>query len=451
MTSARYLAFDILRQVSTGEHTLDYWLERRQNTIDRMNRADRALLHALVYGVLRWQGRMDWIVDQLAAKPGKKIDQRIRIILRLGLFQLLHLDRIPPSAAVNTSVELTKGCGCSWARGFVNSILRSASAKTMGFPLPRIEDDPVHAFGVRHSFPAWLIERWLERYGIEQTGALCKSINTIPPLTLRVNTLKADRETVIRQIRPLAREVTATRYSADGILLRSPDSPMNQWSAYKTGCFQVQSEGSQLVACMLDAKPGHSVWDACAGLGTKTAQIAQHLKNRGNIVATDLSQSKLNRLDAEMQRLGARIVTAKVLDASRVCATMEPDRFDRILLDAPCSGLGVLQKNPDGKWHLQPEDINRCARIQTAILDNAAACLKPCGILVYAVCSTEPEETTDIVRAFLQKHREFAIYRSETAPWADADTLRTPEGFLATQPHHHNLEGFFAAALIKQG
>ena len=169
MLSARHIAFDILKRVDSETQTLDHWLDEYREPIDRLNRPDRALVHALVYGALRWQGRLDWIIDQLAVKPGKKVDARVRIALRIGLFQLLHLERIPASAAVNTTVDLVKACGCSWAKGFVNSMLRIVSEKRRPLDFPDMHENPVLALSIKHAFPVWLIERWQKRYGIEQT------------------------------------------------------------------------------------------------------------------------------------------------------------------------------------------------------------------------------------------------------------------------------------------
>ena len=449
MLSARHIAFDILKRVDSETQTLDHWLDEYREPIDRLNRPDRALVHALVYGALRWQGRLDWIIDQLAVKPGKKVDARVRIALRIGLFQLLHLERIPASAAVNTTVDLVKACGCSWAKGFVNSMLRIVSEKRRPLDFPDMHENPVLALSIKHAFPVWLIERWQKRYGIEQTDSICAAINAIPPITLRVNTIKVQRATLIEQIKDAAQDVAATSYSPEGIVLRSPKGPMAQWPSYENGFFQIQSEGSQLIAHMLDAQPGHGVWDACAGLGTKTAQIAQLLQNQGDILATDVSGSKLESLGKEMRRLGIDVVSSRKLDLAQPRAVEDMPLFDRILLDAPCSGLGVLQKNPDGKWRTNQNDLKRYKKVQATLIRNAAGRLKPSGILVYAVCSMEPEETTGVIKDFLQTHPDFAIYRPGVCAPAHTEPLMTSEGFLATQPHRHHLEGFFAAALVK--
>ena len=449
MTSARRIAFDILVSLEQSNQTLDAKIEERQKAIDELTRKDRALLHALVYGVQRWRLRLDWIIDHFSDRPGKKTMPAVHSALRMGLFQLCFMDRIPPSAAVNTSVDLIKNSRERWAAGFVNAVLRRAAAGVQN-PLPEMQANTAEAVSIRHAFPIWIIQRWLDRFGPEETEALCHAINTIPAITLRTNTLRTTREALMTEIESQAAAASPTPFSPEGVSILAPKSPMTSWPAYRAGWFQVQDEAAQLIGHLLAPAPDQQAWDACAGLGTKTIHIAQLMENRGNVVATDHRRDKLESLTKEASRLGIGIIETRALDLSKTLPPGLPDDFDRILVDAPCSGLGVLKKNPDGKWRVQPEDLKRNRKMQSSLLANAARRLKPAGILVYSVCSVEPEETVDVIEGFLQIHRDFAIAPHSFSDVKIDSRLISAQGYLCTLPHRHAMDGFFAAALERR-
>jgi 16S rRNA (cytosine967-C5)-methyltransferase len=449
MSQARTIAADLLNRLQDRRHTLDQLLDRAESRIAPLNRADRSLVHALVFGVQRWQSRLDWVIDHLADRS-RKMDPHVRTILRLGLFQIQFLERIPASAAVNTSVELAKRSGRKWAAGFINGVLREAIRQADHIPWPDPEKEPLAHMAVTHAFPQWIVSRWAQRWGSEAADALCRTVNTIPDTTLRTNTLRTSRPELMAAVLPEADALRETRYSPEGIRLGRLHRPLPQWAAFQEGWFQVQGEAAQLTSRFLGPRPGETVWDVCAGLGTKTAHMAQLMQNRGRIIATDLYADKLAKLDREMHRLGITIVESTPLDLTAPEVTLPSAVFDRILLDAPCSGLGVLQKNPDGKWRLTPRDIQRNRARQIALLTKTAPLLKTGGTLTYAVCSIEPEENEQVVDAFLQKHPEFAIHSGSPAFGDEANSLLTPRGFLSTIPHLSRLDGFFAAALIKR-
>jgi 16S rRNA (cytosine967-C5)-methyltransferase len=451
MADARTIACNILQRVDQGTLTLDHLLEEHSAVIDCLNRSDRALVHALVYGVLRWRNKLDWLINYFAAKPQKKIAVPVLTVLRLGLFQLFFMDRIPASAAVNTSVDLVKNSRHRWAAGFINALLRRAAKQDpLSLPQPERDKDLVSFLSITHALPPWIIQRWLDRFGEVQLNDLAKVINTIPTITLRTNTLRTTREKLIAAIKDQVAFIRPTSYTPEGIAISSPQTPMVTWPAYCKGWFQVQDEAAQLVTHMLALSPGLKVWDACAGLGTKTGHIAQMMLNRGVILASDLQVKKLEHLSAEMRRMGMDAVQTDVIDLNKVCRPPVEGGFDRILVDAPCSGLGVLQKNPDGKWRVQSTDLKNNGLRQKKLLCNAASHLKPRGILVYAVCSFEPEETTHVVQSFLQMHPDFAISSKKLTLIKGRSELLSPGGFLLTLPQRHAMDGFFAAAFIKQ-
>jgi 16S rRNA (cytosine967-C5)-methyltransferase len=448
MNNARAVAIEILNKVQQEHYTLDHWLDAYAEHLDRMGPSDRALSHALVLGVTRWQGRLDWIIDQMVEK-NKKIDPPIRNILRMGLFQLFHLDRIPKSAAVHTAVELVKKYRKPWATGFVNGMLRRALEAADRLPWPDPSVNPVDYLSITQSFPKWMIERWIPRWGFSETELFCRTVNRVPTVTVRTNTLKITRRNLLDTLSRDHFKVKPSRFAPEGIDIIESPKPIMRMPVFADGLFQIQDQGSQLVSLAAAVKPGHRVWDACAGLGTKTAHMAQLMKNHGFILASDSRSTKLARLGAEMQRLGIRIVQSRKIDLE--CDPLDPDMFgfDRILVDAPCSGTGVIQKNPDTKWRLKPQDYKRYGARQVEFLERLSRYVKVGGTIVYAVCSNEPEENADVITGFLQKHTNFAIQQPEITAILDVHRLLTPEGFLFTLPHRHAMDGFFAAVLKK--
>jgi 16S rRNA (cytosine967-C5)-methyltransferase len=410
-------------------------------------RKDRALATDLTYGVLRWRGRLDWVIGQLSTTPVHKIDPFVLNILRLGLYQILFLSRVPLSAAVNESVELAKAKAPSWVVRFVNGVMRAAARKAKGIPLPGDDGDPARALAIRESHPLWLVERWLKRYGAEETRRLCQANNQVPPVTVRVNTLKTSREVLLVGLRDDAREIAPTRYAPDGISLRGLKGAVDEIPCFKEGLFHVQDEGAQLIGHFVDPKPGEHVLDACAGFGGKAGQIAQLMKNRGKVTAMDNQLWKLLELQGAMMRLGVSAVSTWHHDLSTSTPVALAGAFDRILLDAPCSGLGVLRRNPDAKWKRDEADIARLASDQHLFLGCLAPLVKTGGILVYAVCSLEPEEGEQVVRRFLEEQTGFVVDRGPGEFPSRYQGMMDRSGFFRSLPYKHQMDGFFAVRM----
>ncbi len=438
-------ALKILNALEKPAQTLDTVLERFHQQNHFALQRDRALLQKIVFGVLRWRGRLDYIIGAFSRTPLKKIQPEILNVLRIGTFQIIHLNRIPASAAVNTSVELAKTLAPSWVVRFVNAVLRKVTTGHQEIEYPSVDEDPVAALSVSKSFPPWLIRRWLNRFALEETVCLCDAVNTIPPITLRANTLKIDRNALLQMLVKQGESAQAASDAPDGVLLCRPRRPLSELEAYQLGYFQVQDEAAQLVSLLLAPRPGERVWDACAGLGGKTGHIAQLMHNKGVVVASDIIADKLKTLSAEMIRLGITIVTTHKTNLLDDLCEDDLGVFDRILLDAPCSGLGVLRRNPDAKWTGSQHMFARYSERQKALLDKMAPLVKPGGILVYAVCSTEPDEGQAVIEYFLERHDNFRLDApAETNPGTDTP-LFAHGGILKTYPHRHNMDGFFAA------
>lgn len=443
-TDPRRWAFDVLRRLEGGSATLNDLLEREDGNLAAMAAPDRSLAYALVYGVLRWRARLDWTIASFSKRPFQRLDPSAVQALRLGLFQILFLDRVPPSAAVNTSVDLVKAEGKTWLSGFVNALLRRAVREAGAVQEPDPAADPAEAIAVAASCPVWLVRRWIDRFGAAEAERLCRSLNAVPPLTLRVNTLKADRPTVLDAMRPLADTVEPTRFAPEGVRLTGTRKAVEKLPGFAEGWYQVQDEAAQLVGCLLDPRPGESVLDACAGLGGKTGHIAQRMENRGTVVAVDKSGEKLKRLRSEMDRLGASLVKTCRTDLDGAAESLAGRRFHRVLLDAPCSGLGVLRRNPDAKWSARKRRLSSFARRQDRFLRTAAAMVRPGGVLVYAVCSMEPEETRLVADRFMKERPEFTAEIPPGVLSEQAARLLAGDGTLETFPHRHDMDGFFA-------
>jgi len=446
---ARKKALDILNALDCGQSTLDFLLaEFSADNID-VPRRDQALLRALVFGVLRWRGRLDYIICHFSRTRFDKINPTVLNVLRLALFQIIYLDRVPVSAAVNTAVELAKAVDAPWVAGYVNALLRKAAREYQGICWPQAEKDPVTALAVEKSFPEWIIRKWLNRYGPADTANLCESINAIAPITVRANTLRISPARLTESLAREAGQVRQTSYAPDGITIANPAASIPELSAFKSGCFQVQDEAAQLVSLLLDPQSGETVLDACAGLGGKTGHIVQLMKNSGKVVALDINAQKLQRLEAEMQRLGMSIVSTCCHDIEMGILRAQVAGFDRVLLDAPCSGLGVMRRNPDIKWRTSKRNLSKYKTRQLRLLENVCRLVKPSGILVYAVCSPEPEETDMVIKEFLKKHDEFVIDKTSGGLPDGLRSKADAPGVFKTYPLFNQMDGFFAIRLQK--
>jgi 16S rRNA (cytosine967-C5)-methyltransferase len=444
---SRRISLSVLDRLDESHAFPEQLLRKAFEQEPQIIRKDRALATELVFGVLRWRGRLDWVISRLSNTPVHKIDASILNIIRLSLYQILFHSRIPPSAAVNDSVEMAKAKAPLWVVRFVNGLLRSAVRTAKEIPLPDYADDPVEAIAVRESHPLWLVQRWVERLGVEETKYLCMANNQVPPLTVRANTLKVDREILLSALEDYAREISATRFAPDGVSLRGLKHAVGDIPSFKDGWFQAQDEAAQLITHLLGPRPGETVLDACAGLGGKTGHIAQLMKNRGKIKAVEKQSWKLDQLKASMVRLGISVVTPWHRDLSESFPADQFGTYDRVLLDAPCSGLGVLRRNPDAKWKKTEADLTRLTADQARFLGSLAPLVKRGGRLVYCVCSLEPEEGDYVVKDFLKNQAQFVIDH-EPVGLSDVDErLMDSSGCFRSLPHEHNMDGFFAVRL----
>ena len=450
LADPRRLALSVINRLETEGQILDRILDDSAVQVGKLSKPDRNLFNELVFGVLRWRDRLDWTIGYFSKTPLKRIEPGVLNILRIGAYQIMYLTRIPDSAAVNTSVELAKSDAPRWVTGFVNGLLRRISREHLSVTLPEPDKNPSAAIAVEKSFPQWLIQRWLDRYGVQDTSMRCDAVNSIPPITVRTNTLKTTRKRLLERLKPLVESDRETAISPDGIAFRNPKFPIPSMKPFKEGLFQAQDEAAQLASLLLDPQPGESVLDACAGLGGKTGHLAQLMRNQGTLLATDRDEQKLKKLESEMKRLGVSIVKTCLHDFKKPLNEKHPRGFHRVLLDAPCSGIGVMRRNPDAKWSTTEKDIERNRERQMDLLSAVSGLVLPGGVLVYSVCSTEPEETESVCQEFLNHRTDFTV---------DTDFRNLPDmirllvrsnGYLFTCPHTDRMDGFFMVRLKRK-
>jgi len=434
---ARAAAFRVLNRVEATDAYADIALEAE---LRGMGAQEAGLSTELVYGVLRWRMRLDFTIGLFSSIRTEKLEHRVLNALRLGAYQLLFLSKIPASAAINESVELVKPD--KRRAGFVNAVLRKIDSERERISIPG--EDPVRHIAIAWSHPEWMVKRWAQRYGIEETIDLCKADQEVPPKTIRTNTLAISRERLIEGLTSEGFESQPTRYSPYGIEVRA-GGPLNA----KDKRYYIQDEASQLIPLLLSPSPGESVMDACSAPGGKATHMAQIMGNKGVIYAIDKHEARLRPVKESASRLGVNIVKTFTSDAAEPFDIVEKGSLDAILCDAPCSGLGVLRRAPDSKYRRKAGDILSLALVQAALLDNLSGYLKKGGRLVYSTCTFEPEETDDIVSAFLERHADFRLEDASDVLPEGCRELVDEKGILRTFPHRHGMDGFFGARLRK--
>jgi 16S rRNA (cytosine967-C5)-methyltransferase len=441
--SPRQIAVEILNRIETEGAYAEPLLNTALSGTTLGSISDRGLLTELVYGTLRMRGHLDWMIGQLYRGEMSALETAVRNILRTGLYQLLFTDRIPPFAAVNEAVGIARALSPA-ASGLVNAILRNALRKKDAIDWPDMAKDPEKAIAVLHSHPPWLVRRLLSQFGCEETIAICRANNAIPPLALRVNTLKASRGQALARIENEGITAEPAPFSVDGIILTSPGAGLREMPPYKEGLIRIQDEASQLIARLVAPQPGERLLDLCSGAGGKTLHLAALMENRGSITAVDLHSARLRMLREEVNRLGVTIVETRTGDAAAPAESFH-GAFDRVLLDAPCSGLGTLRRNPEIRWRITPQDLNKCMQIQKILLASAAECVRPGGRLVYSVCAVTPEENEIVIGDFLRNRPDFTRIPPNGIPPALIDA----EGFFRTSPHLQGMDGFFGSLLVR--
>ncbi|MCQ2560236.1 MAG: 16S rRNA (cytosine(967)-C(5))-methyltransferase RsmB [Clostridia bacterium] len=435
---ARELALRVLKEVEQKQGYANLVLEQALKQIDgEMEQKERALATELTYGTLRRLNSLDWILEQFMSKGLAKQTFWLRNILRLALYQIYYLDKIPDFAAVNEAVQQAKKHANPGAAKFVNGVLRNIIRQKDELSFPR--QNPEEFLALEYSHPLWLVRRWIGQFGWEEAETLCRANNQTARLTLRTNTLKINRAGLLKELEKEGWQVQAASYAPEGIIVQKALTPLAELSAFKQGWFQVQSESSMLAALALAPELGSRVLDLAAAPGGKTTHLAQIMQNQGEIWALDIYEHKLALLEANCRRLGISCVHSLLQDATSLPWKEE---FDYILADLPCSGLGVLRHRPEARWYKSEKQIQELTGLQRKILEQAVKALKPGGVLVYSTCTISPEENQEQIAGLL---RDYPFLKEEVLPlsWA------AEQSQIQLLPHVQGTDGFFIARIKK--
>ncbi|HXG50132.1 MAG TPA: 16S rRNA (cytosine(967)-C(5))-methyltransferase RsmB [candidate division Zixibacteria bacterium] len=444
--NVREIATRILVAVDTRKAFADRLLDRALES-GTLPARDRALLSELTYGTLRWRGRLDWLLRGHLKRDLARTSPFVRNLLRLTLYQLFFLDRVPDYAAVNEAVALAKTRGGVKSGGFVNAVLRGVLREGRRKPPPELSRETLSEFASYWSHPLWLVELWQDYFAPEELVPLLEADNRAAPLALRAQRLKTTVDDLLSLLAESGVEARPSLWSTQGVVVLSRRPP-DQLPGFDEGLFFVQGEASQLIGFLLDPRPGERILDACAAPGGKTTHIAELIEDRGTVVAADLSAAGLERVRRNARRLRLTSIRTVCCDMTAGLPEAEREPYDRILVDAPCSGLGTLRSHPEIKWNRAPADIARLSRTQRKILKCSAGYLRTGGVLVYSTCTLARPENEDVVEGFLRQHPEFVLEEAAGYLPEKARALVRGPYFLAL-PHRHDTDGFFAARMRK--
>jgi 16S rRNA (cytosine967-C5)-methyltransferase len=402
----------------------------------------------LVQGVKRWEIRLDYLLSHLASLPLKKMHPLVLQILRLAAYQLLWLDRVPARAVLSEAGKLAKSRGLAPAQvGFINAVLRRLAAGDLP-PLPDAAGDPALALSVTHAHPEWLARRWLARYGYDEAAGRLAANNRIPRLTIRVNTCKTDPERLIKRLAGEGAVADPCSFSPVGLRLTALEAAPGDLPSYREGLWLFQDEGAQLVTFLSAATPGQKIGEMGCGRGGKTTHLAEMMHNQGLLLALDYHRGRLGAARLNLQRWGATLPQLLQADAAR-SLPIKNRSLDMVVVDAPCSGLGILRRHPEIKTRLKEADLATFPPRQLAILEQAGRLLRPGGRLLYVTCTTEPEENEEVIAAFLKTNPEFHLTVAPDSLPPAARAFLQSSGFFRTSPTLADLDGFFAAVLVR--
>ncbi|HET7578244.1 MAG TPA: 16S rRNA (cytosine(967)-C(5))-methyltransferase RsmB [Bacillales bacterium] len=406
---------------------------------------DIALLTRLVYGTVQRKNTLDFYVNAFLKKEP---ELWVRVLLRLAVYQMAYLDRVPDRAVLHESVEIAKQRGHKGISGLVNGVLRTIQRK--GLPDTTGVKDSLETLALETSHPQWLLKHWLTQYDKETVRGICEANNTLPEVTIRTNTTKTTRDQLLNDLKSEEIEAEIGALAPEAVKIKK--GAVQHTAGFKNGMLAIQDESSMLAAHALDVKEGMDILDGCAAPGGKTTHIAQLLNNTGSVTALDLHKHKAKLIEEQALRLGLTNITAKTLDSRNASERFQAESFDRILVDAPCSGFGVIRRKPDIKWGKSPDDIHKLSVLQGEILQALALLLKPGGKLVYSTCTIEETENQRVVASFLKRNRNFALDKTlaERLPGTLKDYSDPGKGQVQILPHQFGTDGFYIAVLRKE-
>lgn len=408
---------------------------------------DEGLLTELVYGTIQYKMTLDYYIDSFIDKK-KKLPLWVRMLLRMSIYQMVYLDKVPDHAIIHEAVEIAKQRGHKGIASLVNAVLRNIQRNGV----PKIEniEDPTTRLSIATSHPLWLVKRWIDRYGYETTKEMCEANLHHKPISIRIQPMKISRVEAMKQLEDDGYVVTSSPFSEQGIIVQKGN--VLKSSLFMEGMITIQDQSSMLVGEMIHAMPGQTVLDACSAPGGKATHIAEKMHNKGVVYAHDLHKKKIKLIEEKAQVLNLTNIKAEQLDARKLAERYEPETFDRILVDAPCSGLGVMRGKPDIKYNKNEEDIERLSEIQKDILSTVAPLLKPGGMLVYSTCTVDPGENEEVVREFLRKNNNYHIDERfyEELPTELKSSPGITQYGLQIFPQTYQTDGFFLTRMVKK-
>jgi 16S rRNA (cytosine967-C5)-methyltransferase len=438
----REVALEVINRVhKTGSYANLLLSKKLQDS--GLDIRDRALVTELTYGTLRAQGTLDWVIKQFSKQKLEKIPDLVLDLLRMSIYQIIYMD-VPDHAAVNEAVEIAKRHFHPGIAKFINGLLRTIAREKEKLPWPDKDADPVRYIALRHSHPTWMVKLWVDEFGMAEAEALCEANNRVPRLTIRVNRLKTHPEILAETIKAAGWEVEEGLYLSEALSVRG-GGDITRLKRFKEGHFYVQDESSMIIAHVVDPQPGETILDAAAAPGGKTTHLAELMQNKGQIIAVDANANRVNLMKQNFDRMGVTIALPIKADATKLKAVIKKP-VDRVLLDAPCSGLGVLARRPDSRWAKKHEQISELSLLQTDMLVAVADFVKPGGVLVYSVCTLTRQETRLVVERFLRIREDF--YVENVAPFLP-ERLRADikDDMIQLLPHKHGIDGLFIARL----
>ncbi|HYE09606.1 MAG TPA: 16S rRNA (cytosine(967)-C(5))-methyltransferase RsmB [Patescibacteria group bacterium] len=433
----------VLREKAYSNIALKQVLEQSS-----LSRVDKALVTEIVNGTLKNLIKLDYIAGQFVKINKSKLDKHVEDILRTGIYQIMYLDRIPDSAVCNEGSNLARKYTNEGAVRFVNGVLRNVSRNKDTIQFPDKVKQPLLYLSVVYSHPEWIVEKWLREFGFEFTEQLLNANNQVPHFTIRINRLKADKESLVKILEQEGIEYSEGIYNKDALYIKGT-SAIESKASFQQGLYQIQDESSMLAGLALNPQPGDLVLDVCSAPGGKATHAAELMNNKGKIIARDVYQHKLDLIQQSCKRLGISIVETEIFDAKELDRKLV-GKADKVLLDAPCSGLGVMRRKPDLKWKKTPDNFDELAKLQQQMLYKAAEYVKPQGVLVYSTCTINKSENLQVVEAFLKSREDFYLEDlSKLLPENLKSDTKT-KGYVEIFPNIHGIDGFFISRLRRK-
>lgn len=438
MQNAREIALLTLCEIEEEGAYSNMALKKHLAKNKHLSGVDKAFVTALVYGVTARKLTLDYMIQTYSKLRLKKISKYILQILRIGIYQLTFMDRVPESAAVDESVKIAKRYGHKAAAGYVNGMLHAVIRGRESFQYP---DEPIERLSVKYSYPRWLAEKWVKEFGYEFAQELMKAGNKEPSMTLRTNTLNASPDQLVELLE--SRNIRAKKSELYQMAIETGGFDVDASDLYKSGYFIPQDTAAMLAAEVLSPKPGETVLDLCAAPGGKSTHLAQLMDNKGTVIAFDIHKHKLALIEENAKRMGISMIQTVCADSAQ---QKEQYQADKVLADVPCSGLGIIRRKPDIRWNEEKELFS----LQYAILQTAGACVKPGGELVYSTCTIEPDENEHVIKKFLKEHHDFKPVDITACLPAPLQKETAKKGYVTLYPNVDGTDGFFIAKMKKR-